>query len=183
MKKVLLFIIFLPVFSISQVKTTVTMPVDSLSNKITFSNVTLLPTQSTATIFLALRNWIATTSMVKDKKIVVADSSSNEITAECLAPLNAQGGSMCFVNYSITFYIKPEKFKGILTNFTHVGCDRGSLLGVMPSRGDLDKMLIVNDSGNRKYYDNILNLSKEHANAIMESFVKYVKSYSSNRDF
>lgn len=179
MIKFLLPFLLVPFIGFAQ-KTTIDLPIDEATNKISFTKVVEAP-GSKHKIFELLRTWSTTTSDIKEKNIKVADSTSGEIVVECKQPIFSLGVSFCYVKYSITFYVKDNKYKSIIRSFNHEGCNRGDGYGIMPSYGALETMLDVQKD--RKYLDHILSATKDHAQVVQGSFEKYSLTAKSEKDF
>lgn len=170
----------------SQEHTKVDLPIDTATNKISFTNVIEKPNLKKDALFELLRTWASTTSTIKEKMTTVADKDNGEITLSCKDLLLYNDGefstNFCYINYSITFYVKDEKFKYIIRNFNHQGCQRGSGYGEMKSIGDLENILIA-DSKNRGFYDNVLKLTKQQVEKVIASIIAYTNTGKNERDF
>lgn len=186
MRKIATFII--TVFSLTiqaQQTTLIEIPIDKETNKIVFSDIKQVDGIKKDKLFEILRTWVSTNTLIKEKNITVSDKETYEISITCKDPIlyNQDGIStnFCFVSYSITFYIKDDKFKYFIRNFNHVGCERGGGFGSMKSIGELENILIVDKD--RNYYDNVLRLVKQQTDKIIISFTTATKTNVNEKDF
>jgi len=147
------------------VKTTLDIPVDSSTGKIKFAGVADAPGKKAAAILSSVNSALLKSNAFTDKTIVISDTATGEFTMRCKSELLTSFGSLCFINYLVTVYTKEGRFKYILTNFVHEGCDRQGL-PPMKSTGELENAM-VSTPGNRGYYDNMLTLSKTVAENVI----------------
>jgi len=178
-------LIFLCLGLQAQIQTTIDLPIDKETGKIVFSQVVQTDSVKKDKLFELLRTWASTTTQIKEKTISVADKESYEISITCKDPIlyneNGMSTNFCFINYSITFYIKDDKFKYLIRNFNHLGCDRGGGYNSMKSIGDLENILVVDKD--RGYFDNVLRLTKQQTEKIIASFTSATKINLKEKDF
>lgn len=165
MKQLLILLLVAPLATIGQ-KTDIQLPIDTSTGKISFTGVVQVNNTKKETLFDRLRTLITSTSLIKEKNITVSDINTEEITAACKNPLILMDGSkpvsFCNITYSISLYLKDNKFKYSIRNFVHEGCVRGDGLNDMKSIGALENIITV-DPGDRRYYDNVLRITKDQA--------------------
>lgn len=163
------------------VKTTLDIPVDSSTGKIKFTGVVQAPGKKSADILGSVNAAMLKSNAFVDKTIVISDTTTGEFTMRCTSPLQAaNGGNLCFINYLLTVYTKDGRYKYILTNFVHEGCDRPGLPRMI-STGELENAL-VSTAPNRGYYDNLLTTCKATAELVI-SEIKTDVLLNNDRNF
>jgi Domain of unknown function (DUF4468) with TBP-like fold len=163
----------------AQLKTTIDLPIDSATQKVVFTDVVKVDSMKKEKIFDLLRTWSSSTSDIKEKNIKIADVVTGEITLECKDPIP----SFCFIKYTLILYIKENKYKYIIRNFSHEGCIRENMSTAkeLKSFGEIEQYLNVEKD--RYYYDNILQGAKDQSNKIIESLKKYLSVSKNEKDF
>lgn len=180
----LMLFVFLSIIAFGQQKTKVDLPIDSSTNLISFSSVVERPNTPKDKLFDAIRTWATTNNVISEKSIKTADQSSGEIVIEAKDQLSYLNTSFCSVKYNVIVFIKDNKYKYIIRNFIHEGCQRriGNDVSSMKSIGQLESVLVVNDN-NRGFYDHVLRLSKEQAEKVIQSLVTYVQTGKDEKSF
>jgi hypothetical protein len=182
MKNIFLIMLCIPGLCAGQQYTSVLLPIDSISGKITFTEV-VNENANKDKLFFAVRNWAGSTSDIKSKKIQVADKESGEIIVECYNEILTKENniSMCFLRFSISVVCKDNRYKYRIQNFVHEGCDRGGLPGKMSSIGELESVLSA--THDRRYFDLVLELTKDMSDAISSNLKKTVHSSIAQEGF
>jgi hypothetical protein len=127
MKKLFLLgvITLLSVTSILGQTETLNLPIDSLTGKITYTEVVSVDTLSNKQeLFSRAREWFAKAYKSSKSVIQMEDKESGKIVGKALMPIFFKymglqpGGN---INYTISVYLKDGKYKYEITDFYHTG--------------------------------------------------------------
>lgn len=119
---------FLTIVSLNTVaqKDAPTLPIDSLTNKITYTEVINVDSSlNRQELFSRAREWFAKTYKSSTNVIQMEDKENGEIVGKALMQAYCKSlGSdrQCgFINYTISVYLKDGRFKYEITDFYHSG--------------------------------------------------------------
>lgn len=181
MRSTLLLLVIIPIISFGQ-KTEIDIPVDKTTGKISFETIKNVEGYKSSQLLNLIHRWAATTTIIKNKKIEIADSSLGQIVIDATTPIYSEyNTSLCTITYSITVYTKDEKYKCLIRNFSHEGCIRPDGLGKMNSIGPLENIITV--STDRKYFDHVLKSTKRHSEEIIGSIENFIAANGKESDF
>jgi len=124
MKKLLLPLLFICSLSYGQ-KEPLILPIDSITNKITYSEVVKVDSVSKQELFSRAREWFAKAYKNSSKVIQMEDKESGKIVGKALMQVYHKALGMTFesgyINYTISIYIKDGKYKYEFVDFYHTG--------------------------------------------------------------
>jgi len=148
-KNLLLFSV-ITLFSVSTVfgqKETLKLPIDSLSNKIIYTDVVYVDSlTSKLELYLRAREWFAKTYKSATNVIQMEDKESGKIVGKALLNVymttfvgsKEDGG---YINYTITLYVKDGRYKYEITDFYHTGIFVNSTVGKQPDGGACELLI------------------------------------------
>lgn len=174
MKKYLITIMLVITFlnSFGQ-KETPNLPIDSVSSKITYSDVVIVDSAlHKLELFSIAREWFAKTYKSSINIIQMEEKESGKIVGKALMQVYYKAMGMdCpggYISYTISIYIKDGKYKYEITNFHHTGNG-----GQMPDYGLCENMINTKDkvwgiSYQKKYNYYLYQLDKNIRELILD---------------
>lgn len=119
---------------------TLNLPIDSLTNKITYSEIVYVDSLANKQeLFSRVREWFAKAYKSSTNVIQMEDKENGKIVGKALLKIyftalgmQQDGG---YINYTIAIYIKDGKYKYEITDFYHTGIYVNSSVGKQPDGG------------------------------------------------
>ena len=132
------------------------LPIDSASNKITYTKVVWLDTSLTQLeLFSRAREWFARAFKSSNNVIQMEDKDAGKIVGKGLTQVYCKSmgaDRKCgFVNFTISIYLKDGRYKYEITDFYHSGQQNQNI----PDYGPCENW--INDKRKYKYKDNKTN--------------------------
>jgi hypothetical protein len=153
------------------------LPIDSTTNKITYTGVVFVDSLvSKQELFSRAREWFAKTYKSSTNVIQMEDKESGKIVGKALLSVyftalgtKQQGG---YINYTISIYFKEGRYKYEITDFYHTGVYVNSTVGKEPDGGSCEKLIIEQKGfwGNsyKRTYERFLFQMDENIKALIE---------------
>ena len=145
MKKLVLPLLFICSLSYGQ-KESLILPIDSITNKITYSGVVKIDSVNKQELYSRAREWFAKAYKNSSKVIQMEDKESGKIVGKAMIEvygstlgIRNEGGN---INYTISIYIKEGRYKYEVTDFYHTGFVSHSQYGTayIPDGGPCEKL-------------------------------------------
>jgi len=115
------------------------LPIDSITKKITYSEVIVDSLTNKQELFSRAREWFAKAYNSSTNVIQMEDKESGKIIGKALMSVNTKSLGVIFpngnINYTISIYIKDGKYKYEITDFNHTDVIHGG------GFGDCEKMI------------------------------------------
>lgn len=182
-KNLMLFSSFI-VFSVSNAfgqKETPRLPIDSLTNKITYSEVVSVDSlDSKQVLFSRAREWFARTYKSSIDVIQMEDKENGKIVGKALMQVfhKALGTNFPsgYINYTISIYIKDGRYKYEVTNFHHTGqlVSGGNRI---PDYGICEKMIKTTDKTMGKSHQKMYNYYLSQMDDRIEDLISDLKTF------
>jgi hypothetical protein len=145
----LLILFIFSAFSVLGQNVTPTLPIDSLTKKISYSEVIKVDSlESKMELYSKAREWFAKTYKSSSDVIQMDDRESGKLVGKALMQVyhKALGSTFPsgYINYTISIYIKDGRYKYEITNFYHTGqyVSGGNRI---PDYGVCEKMINTTD--------------------------------------
>jgi len=121
------------------------LPIDSQTNKITYSEVVYVDSLTNKQeLFSRAREWFAKTFNSSTNVIQMEDKESGKIIGKALIQVYHKGVAMTYkwgyINYTISIYIKDGRYKYVLTDYYHTGQINPGLIDA-PDYGACEDMI------------------------------------------
>lgn len=187
MKKLLLPLLFICSLSYGQ-KTSLILPIDSITNKITYSEVIKVDSVNKQELFSRAREWFAKAYKNSSKVIQMEDKESGKIVGKALMQVYHKALGMSFesgyINYTISIYIKDGRYKYEFVDFYHTGQLVSG--GRIPDYGICENMINTKDKtigmSYQKTYNYYLFQMNNNINALVEDLKLSMLSKSKNNN-
>jgi hypothetical protein len=179
MKTLLTFLLlFISIVGYSQ-----TLPTDSTTGKVTYSEVVTMNGTSDTVLYKRLKQWFIDT--YKSGKDVIQDDDKSTFTISGKGSFPVTYNSMGsyewgYVSYTLKVSCKNGRYKYILTNFYH----SGSVKGYEASVGEITNTMELHASltGKQKNLDQLKFTVDEHAKGIIQSLKNGMNNESVTKD-
>ena len=177
MKKIrqLFFFISFILLSISIVfgqKETPILPIDSSTNKITYSDVVYVDSLATKQeLFSRAREWFAKAYKSSTNVIQMEDKERGTIIGKALMQVYYKEFPYGYINYTISIYIKDGRYKYEFTDFHHTGQGRD-----VPDFGICEKMIKTSDKYMGISYQKYYNYCLYHMDNNIKNLISDLKS-------
>ena len=182
-KSILLLFLFSSILSFGQ-KQKITMPIDSITNLITYSEVVTIDSVSKNELYSRAREWFAKTFNSSKSVIQMDDKENGKIIGKASMHVyhKALGSNFPsgYINYTISVYLKDGRYKYEINGFNHIGeLIKGG--NRIPDYGPCEKMINTTDKvmgiSYQKTYNYYLHQVDENINALVSD----LKSALSNK--
>lgn len=152
-------------------KETPKLPIDSLTNKITYSEVVYVDSLANKQeLFSRAREWFAKAYNSANNVIQMEDKENGKIVGKALIQVyhKSLGSNLPVghINYTISIYLKDGRYKFEITDFYHTGDGNKT-----PDYGVCEKMINTTDKtmgiSHQKYYNNYLSQTDTNIKALI----------------
>lgn len=193
LKMISALLIVLISLSVTAQKDTPNLPIDSLTKKITYSEVVFVDSNiNKQELFSRAREWFAKVYKSSTNVIQMEDKENGKIVGKALMQVYCKSlgaDRKCgFVNYTISFYLKDGRYKFEITDFYHSG-QQVSIDNIIPDYGpceywidDKRKYPMMSQKGVQKISNYFLKQIDSNINYLIIDFKQAMKTKSSGND-
>lgn len=184
---IFLFSAFLTLNLSAQKSTTPSLPIDSITGRITYTAIVSVDSVSSKQqMYLRAREWFAKTYRSSKDVIQMEDSVSGKIIGKALMQVYNKGLGMLhnsgYINYTISVFVKNGRYKYEVTNFYHTGQYISG--GNIPDYGSCDNMINTTDKmmgmSMQKTYNFYLSQLDDNIKLLLEDLKVFMEQPQTN---
>jgi len=95
------------------------LPIDSTSNRITYTAVVDMPEATKDQLYIRANEWFARTYNSSQKVLQVQDQEAGKLIGKALSKSTLKGYDAGYIKYTISVFVKDGKYKYEVTDLTH----------------------------------------------------------------